>query len=303
MGTKWDVVGVGSNSVDFVYRVPAYPQAQGENAKMRIVSHDIFTGGQTATALCTCAALGLRATYLGTIGSDDKGERMRGALAQRGVDLSHAITRDCGSHYAVILVGDQTGERIVLWDHDERLTLKAEEITAALISSARVVHVDDVDQDAAIRAATLAREAGVVVTSDIDRLTPKTEELAATVTIPIFAEHVPPALTGETDMERALRKLQRRSTDMLCATLGEEGAIALAGNRIYREPAFRIKVADSTGAGDVFRGAFIQALLRGESPPEMLRFANAAAAISCTRVGAMNGVPTRDEIAKLMQAV
>ena len=103
------------------------------------------------------------------------------------------------NQFAVIIVDESTGERIVLWDRDERLALRPREIPVDAIRAARLVHVDDVDQGAAIDAARVAREAGVRVTSDIDRLTDRTEELVAAVTIPIFAEHVPLALTGQSD--------------------------------------------------------------------------------------------------------
>jgi sugar/nucleoside kinase (ribokinase family) len=162
----------------------------------------------------------------------------------------------------------------------------------------------------------VAGEAGIPVTSDIERVTARTEELVAAVTVPIFAEHVAEALTGERDLERALRKIQKvrlkgpsvrlkpgptygrpdptygrpdpaSAHALVCATRGARGAMLLAGDRVYHEPARQVAVVDTTGAGDVFRGAFIVALLRGDSPPDILRFANAAAAISCTRVGAL----------------
>jgi len=72
--------------------------------------------------------------------------------------------------------------------------------------------------------------------------------------------------------------------------------VLLVDGQLIREPGIAVKTVDTTGAGDVFRGAFIYALLRGDGPPEVLRFANAAAAFSCTKVGAMNSVPTITDI-------
>ena len=298
----WDVLGVGANAVDYVYRLPAVPEPQGPNAKMRIRGHLVSCGGQTATALSTCASLGLRAKYVGATGHDDNGARIRHELTRRGVDVADAVVREVANPFAVILLDDRTGERIVLWDRDERLALDPAEVPHDLISSARVVHVDDVDQAAAIRVARIAREQGIPVTSDIDRLTDRTEELVAAVSIPIFAEHVPPALTGEADLERALRTLRRFHTGPLCVTLGPKGAMLLDGDVLLHQPAFPIHAVDTTGAGDVFRGAFIASLLRADSPQETLRFANAAAAISCTRLGAMNGVPIVEDIDEILRS-
>jgi sulfofructose kinase len=291
-----EVVGVGANSVDFVYRLPDSPRADSPTAKLRIASHTVSCGGQMATALAGCAALGLRPAYVGAVGTDDNGRRVRRELAGRGIDLTHVVTREGANQFAVITVDERTGERVVLWDRDDRLMLQPAEVPPALIASARLVHVDDVDEDAAIRAATLARRAGVPTTSDLDRVTERTPELVAAVSIPVFAEHVVPAITGEADYERGLRKLRQSHDGLLCLTLGPRGSMMLKGDRLYVEPGFAVQAVDTTGAGDVFRAGFIYALLDGRAPADILRFANAAAAVSCTRAGALASVPTLADV-------
>lgn len=309
----FDVVGVGANSVDYVYSLPTFPTPDSPTAKLRISHHAISCGGQTATTLCTCAAMGLRSRYVGATGNDDRGRLMRDELSRRGVDITHATVREAVNAFAVILLDDAEGERVVLWDRESRLDLAPDDINPDVIRGARLLHVDDVDVEAAIRVASMARDAGIPVTSDIERVGGRTDELIAAVTIPIFAEHVLEPLTGERDFERALRAIQRRrvrlppsplrgfgATDttyegLVCVTLGARGAMLLDGDRLHQAPAFQVAVSDTTGAGDVFRGAFITALLRGDAPGDILRFANAAAAISCTRLGAINGVPTLAE--------
>jgi sugar/nucleoside kinase (ribokinase family) len=295
----WDVIGVGANSVDYVYRVPAYPEPEGPRSKLKITSHWISCGGQMATTLATCAAMGLRTKYIGAIGHDDNGRRIREELERRGIDLSDVVVREAANAFAVILIAEHSGERIVLWNRDATLLLTPGELALDSLASARVVHVDDVDQPAAIAAARAGRDAGLHVTSDIDRVTDRTEELVAAVTIPIFAEHVPAALTGEEDIERALRKIGHHHAGMLCVTLGSRGSALLRGDRFHVEPALTIQPVDTTGAGDVFRGAFIVALLRGETPEGILRYANAAAGLSCLRPGAIGGVPTAEAVAKV----
>ena len=316
----FDVVGVGANSVDYVYRLPEFPHPDTQAAKLRITHHAILCGGQTTTALCTCAAMGLRARYVGVTGDDENGTLIRRELKARGVDAEHAYVRRAKNAFAVILVDDRRGERVVLWQRDAALALQHREIDPSVLAQSRLIHVDDVDEDAAICAASIGRSAGIPVTSDIERVTERTEELVAAVTIPIFAEHVVEQLTGEGDFERGLRKIraQRRpgplgsgkeevrlkpdtthDCDMLCVTLGARGAMLLAGDRLHHAPGLPVEVVDTTGAGDVFRGAFIAALLRGDSPADILRFANAAAALSCTRLGAIDGIPAMDEVEAL----
>ncbi len=140
------------------------------------------------------------------------------------------------------------------------------------------------------------------MTSDLDRMTERTEELVAAVTIPIFAEHLALQLTGESDHERALRKVRKKHDGLLMTTIGAHGAVVLAGDHFHVVPGFAVEAVDTTGSGDVFRGGFIYGLLNGWPIEQAVRFANAAAAISCTRLGAINGVPSMDDVQALLQA-
>lgn len=301
-GRAFDVIGVGATSVDFVYVLPAYPAPTAALAKMRITRHFVSCGGQIATALAACARLGLRSTFAGVMGNDENARRVHRELQDRGVDLTNAIVRDAANQYAVILVDEHSGERIVLWDRSETLAAHNRPFPPDLFATARVTHLDDVDMEGAIRAARASRAAGTPVTSDLDRITADTMDLVRAVTFPIFAEHVPCALTGIDDPARALRALRRDHDGVLCVTLGARGAMALEGDRLHHVPAFSIDAVDTTGAGDVFRSGFIHGYLQGFPVEETLRFANAAAAISCTRLGAMASVPSRDEAEQFMTA-
>ena len=286
---SFDVVGFGECSIDYVYVVPRL----GES-KVQIRSHFSAVGGQVATTMAACAALGLRASYLGAVGSDANGAAIRTELESRGVDVSRLIVRTADTRYAVILVDERTGDRQVLWERDARLAVPPEEIDD--LPDARVLHVDAVDEPAAIHLAALARAKGLIVTSDIDTVTERTTALLDAVTVAIVAEHVPQQLTGEADLERALRAMRTRHDALLCATLGERGAAALDGDAFHLVPAVRVDAVDTTGAGDVFRAGMIYGLLQRWETPKMLAFANAAAAVSCTRPGAMTAVPSLQDI-------
>ena len=297
--SRFDVVGIGENSVDLVYRVPMIP---GPNAKVGASEHRVSCGGQVATTLGACAAFGLRSAYVGTFGDDDNGTRIREALADAHVDTSCSVVRRAPNRHAVILVDEGNGDRTVVWHRDPRLALKIEELPTDVIRSARLVHVDDLDEDTSIAAEHAAVAAGIPVTTDIDRVTDRTSELIALSTAPIFSAQVPSSLTGERDAERALRKLRTTHTGWLCVTLGVDGAMLLDGDRLHHVPAMVVDVVDTTGAGDVFRAAFIHALLQRRQPLEILKFATAAAAMSCTRQGALASVPVLDEVQRLLDA-
>ena len=295
-----DVLGVGANSIDFVYTLPHYPQPDGSLSKLRIASTERSPGGQAATVLCACASLGLRTRYVGTISSDDNGRMVREAMRTRGVDVSSAIERDFPNPYAVILLAE-SGERIVLWDRPSEMMLTPGDLPRDLVDGARLLHIDDVDGEAAIAAGRAAIAAGLPVTSDLEAVKPHTACLLDAVTIPMFAEGVAEELAGERELEGALRALRKPHMTMLCTTLGARGAALLAGDRFICQKAFAITAVDTTGAGDVFRAGFIYALLRGDSPDAILRFACATAAVSCTKRGAINSVPTLDDILPLLE--
>lgn len=294
-----DVAGLGESSLDYVNLLPQAPGAPGVPSKLRIDSKFESCGGQVATMLAAGSALGLRTRYLGPIGDDDNGRRIREELTRHGVDLEGVIVHDAASRFAIILVDESTGERTVLWHRDARLAVEESEIHAAMFG-ARALHVDGVDEPAAIRAAQLASELGLLVTCDLDRVTERTPELVGHVTRPVLAEHVPEALTGERDPERALRKLRRRHKGVLCVTLGTAGSMALEGDRIVHVPAFTVHAIDTTGAGDVFRAGYVYGVLAGWPIADVLRYANAAAAVSCTRLGAISATPTRAEVEQML---
>ena len=294
-----DVVGVGTNSVDRVLALPSALHTVAESGKARMEARHLFCGGQTATAICACAAFGLSTRYVGVFGSDENGRLMRRTMEDRGIDVTHAAESDGPNRDAVILV-DPDGRRTVIWHRPDHLDLPPERLRPEALD-ARVMHVDDDDPLLALNAARLASTSRIAITTDLEHVTDSTEELIATVTYPIFEQHAPGKLTGESDPERGLRKLRRLTPNLLCITLGEKGAVALEGDHFHIAPAFEVNVVDNTGAGDVFRAAFIYGLLQGWGVPERLRFANAAAAVSCTRLGAIPSVPTLHEVHSLLR--
>ena len=293
-----DVVGVGTNSVDEVLQVPMEAGAVPAGGKVRVSDRRFLCGGQTATVAAACAALGLRSGYLGAFGSDEHGKLIRNTLTQSGVDVRNAIECDAPNRGAVILV-DPHGNRTVLWHRSDRLKVPFEALRSAALH-ARVVHVDDDDPELALRAATVARAGGARVTSDLEHASDHAEQLVRSVTFPIFEQNLPALMTGERDPERALRKLRRLNDGVLVMTRGEQGSVALDRDTFHIAPAFAARVVDGTGAGDAFRAGFIYGLLQEWAVPDMLRFANAAGAVSCTKLGAIPSVPTLAEVERLL---
>lgn len=295
------IFGFGESSVDEVLVVPELPRAGA--SKLPVSSSSTRYGGQVATCMAACAALGMPAAYLGPVGDDEHGRALLDVLRTRGVDVSRTIVRPAPTRRAVIMVEETTGDRLVFWERDPGLDVPVEELPPGFLDVATILHVDAVDERASMHLAALARAQGRTVTCDVDRVTPQAWEFLANVTHPILASGLPSALTRIDDVRTSLSAMRTRHAGVLCVTLGDRGAAALVGDDYAEVPAFTVRAVDTTGAGDVFRAGFILGLVKAWPIEETLRFANAAAAASCTRAGAIDGVPPLEDVWALIHSL
>ena len=292
-----DVVGVGLNATDTLIPVPHFP-VLGEKVEIR--SANALLGGQTASAMAACQQWGLQTRYVGKIGDDVYGDMHRAEFSRLGVEAHLFTAPGCNSQQAFILV-DPSGERTVLWKRDGRLTLHRDELQRGWITSARLLHLDGHDTEAATQAAQWAHAAQVPVVADLDDLYEGYEKLLPNIDYLITSRDIPSRLTNESELRKSLPEVARRyHCKLAAATLGEEGVLAFDGEQFTYAPAYRVEVADTTGAGDTFHAGFIYALLRGWELRRQLEFACAAAALNCTAVGARGGIHTVDRIEQLI---
>lgn len=303
-GSKpFDIAGFGLNSVDLMTVVGEFPAS---NSKQRLQRFARMPGGQIATAMATAARLGWTARYVGSFGDDEFGALSRRSLEEEGVDVGAARTvAGATNQFAVVIVDARTGERTVLWDRHPDLTMRPEEVSREAVTSGRMLIVDCHETAAAAQAAKYAREAGVATVIDVEKVRPGMSDLLQHVDAIIAAQDFPSALTGYEDPGRALEALGREfGTPLVAVTLGEEGSLAWCGGRLIRTAAFQVDCVDSTGAGDVFRGAFAAACLRDPAGDieDVLAYANAAAALNCRALGARAGIPRHGDVERLLAA-
>jgi sulfofructose kinase len=292
-----DVVGVGLNATDTLIPLSRFPES---GAKVEFRSPSVLPGGQVASAMVACGKWGLEARYVGKLGDDSAADLHRGAFAAAGVEAQLLTASGCASQQAVIIVED-SGERTVLWNRDDRLTLRPEDLRRDWIVDSRILHVDGYDTEAAVAAATWAREAGIPVVADLDDLYPGVENLIQKVDYLIVSRDIPGRLTGKSDLREALAEVQQLfGCRLASATLGPNGVLARHQEEYFYEPAFRVEVVDTTGAGDIFHAGFIYGLLQDWRLPQILEFASAAAALNCTGHGARGGIQPVEGIQHLM---
>lgn len=294
-----DLVGVGQCSIDHVCSVDGLPPLGGKDA---MLAYELLPGGQVATAVLAAVRLGLRAAYVGTVGSDPQADLALAPLATAGVDLSGVRrVRGASTRLAVILVDRASGERTVLGFRDPRLRLEPGEVPSERIARARCLLVDAEDPAASLRAARAARAAGVPVVADLDAVSEASLALVPQVDFPLVSRAFAEQLGMDGRVRSGLRRLREAGARMAVATLGDRGCLAFAEGGEIASPGFAIEPRDTTGAGDVFHAGFAAGLLDGLAGAALLRFANGAAALSCRGLGAQGGLPTRAELAAFLR--
>jgi sulfofructose kinase len=295
-----DVLGIGLNATDTLLLVSEFPPYGGKVAFTREL---LSPGGQVATAIVACARLGLRAKYIGTIGDDLRGQTQRESLEGTGVDASGLVVRpNCPNQTAYIVIDQSTGERTVLWQRPDCLRLDPCEIRAEDIANTRLLHIDGYDIEAAAHAASLARRHSVPVSVDVDTLYSGFDSVLEHVDFLVAGSGWPSKWTGDADAFAALTRLDREYGFRVTAmTLGDRGALALRDGQWAYSPGFEVPCMDTTGAGDVFHGAFCYAMLAGFNMQFALEFSNAAAALNCTAIGARGHIATLAEVNSFLE--
>jgi len=290
----FDVAGIGLNATDTVILMPRFPEYAGKIAFTREL---IMPGGQVATAVLTCAKLGLKAKYIGTVGDDERGRIQLESLRSSNIDLSDVeVRRNCPNQTAYILIDERTGERTVIWKRDPCLRLKPESIREEMITCARLLHVDGTDSDACARAAQIARDNHIPVTVDVDTVYAGFEQVLPFVDYLIASSEFPSRWMKEPDPMRALEQLQDKYRIPVAGmTLGAFGALVRSQGKLIYSPGFEVNCVDTTGAGDVFHGAFCYSVLQNMPLRDALELSNAMAALNCTALGARGGIAALTE--------
>lgn len=293
-----DFLAIGENSLDRICVCPTPPVA---DSKQVLEAYMETSGGQAATAAVACARFGVRAAYLGVCGDDAAGRSVVDGLAREGLDSRVIVRSGARTRTAVVLVDASSGGRTVLAVRGERLNLDDSEIDEGLITSSRILLVDSSDVRAARRAVEIASAAGVRTLCDVDEPTPDVLALLRQIDVVIVPARFVQLATGCADTKTGLETLARDTgAAAVIATSGKDGVSAWCEGEFVTVAASTVRVVDTTGAGDAFRGGFAAAwLAAGPGEPELtvlLRVAVRVAALNCTGLGAQSALPTSADL-------
>lgn len=291
------VLSIGIATLDYVYKLDALPTRP---EKYRASDVAVTTGGCAGNAAVAIARLGGKALLIARLGDDRVGDDIVRSLVGEGVDCRGVVRIDgLRSPVSAILV-DAAGERTVISYSDPRYPSAVERLPSALPPGTAAVLGDTRWQEGAARVFALARAAGIPAVFDVDRAPDHPGVLEAATHIACSAQ----ALRERTGSEDPREGLRRLAADLphhwLAVTTGAGGVFFTADGQIAHEPAFPVEAVDTLGAGDVWHGALALALAEGMAPRRAVRFANATAAIKCTRFGGGRGAPSREEVERLL---
>ena len=272
-------------------------------------------GGAPANVTVAASRLGASAAFVGKVGDDGFGAYLRRVLEGDGVDCSGLRTGSAPTTMAVVAV-DERGERSFRFVRGADRDLSPDEAGSKFLHFGSVSLTEDPARSATLAAVQAAREAGTLISYDPNyraALWPGREEAVEWMRRPLpmadvlkLSDEELPLLTGCDRPEDGARALEELGVKLVLVTLGGEGVFCRWQGESWRQPGVSVKVADTNGAGDTFLGAVLSRLCRrGDAPLEglkraeledILTFANRAAALTCSRSGAIPAMPALAEL-------
>lgn len=291
------VIGLGQASLDCLGTVPFYPQ---EDGKIEMTEIHIQCGGPASTALATLSRLGISTSFLGSVSDDYFGREILKGLKEEMIDTSFLkITPGYISHFAYIAITEGKGNRTVFWNKGNVPFLDPSDVNLSYFKKARILHLDCLMIDASLEAARQAKEMGIKVVLDAGTMREGVLDLISISDILIASERFAEPLTGPgMSPEKAIEKLNQHCPGDVIITLGAYGSIGLFNGDIIFQESFPVNVVDTTGAGDVYHGAYIYGILQNWDMPRCMRFASAVSAMKCREIGARKGIPDLKDVQK-----
>ena len=299
MNSRVDILTLGFCNVDYLAIVPHIPLDE----KVQIVETIEQSGGSAATAAVTAARLGAKAGFIGRVGDDSRGRTIVDEFRGEGVNIDGLVVdRGATSSFAFCWIDQTTGRRSIAWHPGSAKPLSADAVTPESVGTAKILHLDGFQPDAALAAARLARDAGVRISLDAGTYMPHMHQLLELSDVVIASEQFAKKLLGRDEPETAVREIFSRGPETAMVTLGERGCMCLTADNLLHKPAFLAQVVDTTGAGDVFHGAFCVAMLEGWDVERSIEFASATAALECARLGGRTGIPARHDVFAFLES-
>ena len=295
---KRELLAYGTPYIDNLVHIDHLPTQKDESA--HILQTSWQGGGKVSSALAAFGQLGGLSSMMGVAGADSYGEFLIKDYQRYGVDTSH-IVRDGINHFSLVLSDKVTNGRNIIARPGTTRKYTLEDIDEAFVRQHKVLHLENADE-VSHRLAAIIHEEGGIVCFDGDGYSEATQQMLPEIDVFIGSEFYYTKLFGEsTEYEKNLRKVVEIGPKIVVFTLGDKGsAVAWGEDGYYFAPGYKVDVVDTLGAGDVYHGGFIFAMMQGKSPDQCAQFANAVSAIKCTGIGGRAATPTLAMVEEFM---
>jgi sugar/nucleoside kinase (ribokinase family) len=300
---RFDVVGFGTNAVDFLIQVPTYPAYA---SKIELSDYVRAAGGEVATTMVGLRRLNLKTAYVGRFGDDPEGVFGLQTLRDAAVDISFAEQiAGARTQIAFIVIDERSGERTVIWQRDKLLAYDENEAPLGAAALGKILHFTTHDAPACRQMARRAKATGTIISSDVDNIFDGIGELLPHIDVMICSAEFPEKLVGVRDRRDSLREIKSRfGCRLVGMTLGEKGSLLFCENEFVETAGFQVPggCRDTTGAGDAFRVGLLYGLIRGETVENSAQTANAVAALKCRALGARTALPNAAELREIIES-
>lgn len=304
--TDFDLLAIGEPLIELV-RLPQ-SEAMGEDAG-RLYRSGV--GGDALNALVAAARQGARTGLISTVGDDLFGRQILDFCRSEGIDVS-AVATDPLNPTGFLCIDPDPADRHFFYARagSAACHIAADRLDAKMIASARALHVTGVSlaisaamRGAVMRAVDIARNAGVLVSFDLnfrpalwsaENALAAVDDMLPLVDIVFPSEDEVGMLTGLTDPAEMLARFRSGGARLAILKRGERGAIVSSDAGVTEVPAVPVDAVDSSGAGDSFAGAFLAHYLHGADPGEAAERAAEVAAATVTGLGATDAIPRSD---------
>lgn len=269
----------------------------------------VAAGGKGSNQAIAAKIQGADMTFIGKLGMDNYAVDALEMYEKLGID-KNSIFQDDSTHTGVaVIFVDAKGNNSIMVAAGANLKLKAEEVTAVMEKEEDVFMAGfqlENDVEEVCKALKAVHNMGIQTLLDPAPAVPLAEEVYPFITVLKPNEHEAGILSGMTiktpeDAEKAGKWFLEKGVQTALITLGEQGCVLVneAGSTYIKAPT--VKAVDSTGAGDIFSGSFMAALSKGYSYADAAKYASCAAAISVTKMGVVEAMPTEEETLEMMR--
>lgn len=294
----YDVVGIDMPCVDFAMNVPSMPKP---NSSMHFHRLSFQGGNKVSTGMVAAARLGAKCAILGAVGDEQFGRFCVTDFARHGIDSIIKFRRGETTALSFVLSDDETRGRSIVYHPGTCGRMTIEELPIQVLRDTKYFYLAWMDKTV-LYAAKTAKAAGAKIFVDADRPTPEIMEHIPMYDVFIASEFVYDSMFQNENYEKNCRKVLEMGPEIVIFTFGAKGCCGVSENgEFFRLDAYSVSVEDTVGAGDVFHGAFLAALIRGMTVRDAAQFSSAVSAIKCTRIGGRAGIPNYDTTIRFMQ--